>query len=58
MIYLLAVLIPGLAIMLCGRTWVGILCLALQFTILGWLPATLWALAIAMEAGIAKRVRA
>jgi len=27
-----------------GRTWEGFLCLILQLTVLGWIPATIWAL--------------
>jgi len=43
MIYLIAVLLPFLALMLYGKIGQGILCLILQLTLIGWIPAVLWA---------------
>jgi len=40
---LIAVLLPWLSFFLRGKILSGILCLFLQITILGWLPAALWA---------------
>lgn len=40
---LLAILLPWLSFFLRGRVLSGILCLILQLTVLGWLPAALWA---------------
>lgn len=40
---LLAIFLPFLAFFFIGRPFAGIVCLLLQLTILGWLPAALWA---------------
>jgi uncharacterized membrane protein YqaE (UPF0057 family) len=39
----LAILLPWLALMLRGRIFQGIICLILQITLIGWLPAAIWA---------------
>lgn len=39
---LLAILIPGLSMILNGHILKGILCFILQFTLIGWLPAAIW----------------
>lgn len=46
MIYLLAILLPWLALLLRGHVFQGILCLILQITVLGWIPATVWAILV------------
>lgn len=38
-----AILLPWLALMLRGRPIQGLLCLVLQLTLIGWLPAAVWA---------------
>ena len=40
---ILAFLLPWLTFFTIGRPIAGILCLLLQLTILGWIPATVWA---------------
>ena len=40
---LLAILIPFVSFFTIGRPIAGIICLVLQLTLIGWLPATLWA---------------
>lgn len=40
---LLAVLLPWLAFFTIGRPVAGVICLVLQITLLGWLPAAIWA---------------
>lgn len=40
---LIAILIPWLSFFLRGKILTGILCLILQITIIGWLPAAIWA---------------
>ena len=40
---LLAILLPFLAFFTIGRPIAGVICLFLQITILGWLPAAIWA---------------
>ncbi|QDH14327.1 YqaE/Pmp3 family membrane protein [Formicincola oecophyllae] len=41
---LIAVFIPWLTFFTIGRPIAGIICLILQCTVIGWLPATIWAL--------------
>ena len=40
---LIAILLPWLSFFLRGKIFTGILCLILQITILGWIPAAAWA---------------
>ncbi|HET8573743.1 MAG TPA: YqaE/Pmp3 family membrane protein [Edaphocola sp.] len=40
---LLAILLPFLSFMVRGKILTGILCLVLQITLIGWLPAAIWA---------------
>jgi len=39
---ILAILIPWLNFFTIGRPIAGIICLILQLTLVGWLPAALW----------------
>jgi uncharacterized membrane protein YqaE (UPF0057 family) len=39
---LLAILLPWLQFFTIGRPFSGILCLILQLTIIGWIPAAIW----------------
>jgi uncharacterized membrane protein YqaE (UPF0057 family) len=40
---LIALIFPWLTFFTIGRPIAGIICLILQITLLGWLPATIWA---------------
>jgi uncharacterized membrane protein YqaE (UPF0057 family) len=40
---LIAIFLPFLAFFLIGRPIAGIVCLILQVTLIGWLPAAIWA---------------
>ena len=40
---LIAILLPFLSFILRGKILTGILCFILQITILGWIPAAIWA---------------
>ncbi|MDO4706617.1 YqaE/Pmp3 family membrane protein [Allofranklinella schreckenbergeri] len=40
---LLAIFLPFLVFFTIGRPLAGIVCLVLQITLIGWLPAALWA---------------
>ena len=40
---LIAFMLPWLTFFTIGRPIAGVLCLILQLTILGWIPATIWA---------------
>nr|WP_294503081.1 YqaE/Pmp3 family membrane protein [uncultured Rhodopila sp.] len=39
----LAILLPWLSLMIGGHFFRAILCLALQITVVGWIPAAVWA---------------
>ena len=41
--YVLAFFLPWLSLMLQGKIGAGIVCLFLQITLIGWAPATIWA---------------
>ncbi|HEY8511841.1 MAG TPA: YqaE/Pmp3 family membrane protein [Cyclobacteriaceae bacterium] len=43
--YLIAFFFPWLSLILQGKILAGIVCLILQITIIGWLPAAIWAIA-------------
>jgi len=40
---LLAILLPFLSFIIRGKIFTGIICLILQITLIGWLPAAIWA---------------
>lgn len=40
---LIAVIFPWLSFLLRGKIFAGIVCLLLQITLIGWLPAAVWA---------------
>lgn len=41
--YLIAIVLPFLAFFTIGRPIQGIICLILQITLIGWIPAAIWA---------------
>ena len=41
--YVLALFLPWLTFFTMGMVGSGIICLILQLTVIGWLPATIWA---------------
>ncbi len=43
--YVIALFFPWLTFFTMGKVGQGFLCLLLQMTIIGWLPATIWAFA-------------
>jgi uncharacterized membrane protein YqaE (UPF0057 family) len=43
--YVIAFFFPWLSFLTIGKIGRGFLCLALQLTIIGWLPAVIWAVA-------------
>lgn len=57
MMILIAVLFPWLSFFLRGKILVGILCLILQCTLIGWLPAAIWAVAAYLDARNQKRLQ-
>ncbi|WP_081643185.1 YqaE/Pmp3 family membrane protein [Sphingobacterium paucimobilis] len=53
---LIAVLFPWLSFFLRGKIFSGILCLVLQITLIGWLPAAIWAVASRLDAKNKQRI--
>lgn len=51
---LLAILLPFLSFMVRGKILTGIICLILQITVIGWLPAAIWA-ALSLNSARAER---
>lgn len=41
--FLIALVLPWLTFFTIGKPIAGIICLVLQITVVGWLPATIWA---------------
>jgi uncharacterized membrane protein YqaE (UPF0057 family) len=41
--FLIALILPWLSFFTIGRPLAGIVCLVLQLTLFGWLPAAIWA---------------
>lgn len=52
---LIAILLPWLSFFFRGKVIAGILCLVLQLTLIGWLPAMIWALVSLSEARAERR---
>ncbi|MBK8554659.1 MAG: YqaE/Pmp3 family membrane protein [Lewinellaceae bacterium] len=52
---LLAILFPFLSFMIRGKILTGILCLLLQITVIGWIPAAIWAVVSLQDARANKR---
>ena len=46
---LIAILLPWLSFFLRGKILLGFICLILQITVLGWIPAAFWAVASRMD---------
>lgn len=46
MMYAVAVLLPALALLLRGKVFQAIFSLILQITLIGWLPAAIWAVMV------------
>ncbi|HEX8656041.1 MAG TPA: hypothetical protein VF690_00815 [Hymenobacter sp.] len=42
---LLAILLPGLSMMINGHILKGLICFVLQITLIGWIPAAIWGVA-------------
>ncbi len=53
---LIAVLFPWLSFLLRGKIFQALLCLILQVTLIGWLPAAIWAVASLLDDRNKKRM--
>ncbi|AWG23508.1 YqaE/Pmp3 family membrane protein [Flavobacterium faecale] len=54
---LLAILIPWLSFFINGKIIRGIVCLILQITIIGWIPAAIWALSSRNSSKMDKKLK-
>lgn len=54
---LLAILLPWLSFILRGKILSGIFCIILQCTLIGWLPAALWAITSRSNAKTDKKLK-
>jgi len=52
---LIAIILPWLSFFLRGKPFAGILCLILQITLNGWIPAAVWALFSLSDGSAEKR---
>ena len=55
MTYLVAILLPFVAFFMVGKPFQGVLALLLQLTVLGWIPAAIWAVMVVSSAQADKR---
>ena len=53
---IIAFVLPWLTFFTIGKPISGIVCLILQLTILGWLPATIWAVYALSQYSIDKKI--
>ncbi|QHS52995.1 YqaE/Pmp3 family membrane protein [Edaphobacter sp. 12200R-103] len=54
---LIAFLLPWLTFFTIGRPFAGVLCLILQVTLIGWIPATIWAVYALSQYKIDQKIR-
>ena len=55
--FLIALLLPWLTFFTIGRPIAGVICLVLQITLIGWLPATIWAVYSLSNYNTDKKIR-
>lgn len=55
MMIIIAILLPWLSFFLRGKIFKGFICLIIQITIIGWLPAAIWAVYDKSESNNKKR---
>ncbi|BCA95659.1 membrane protein [Legionella antarctica] len=54
---LLAIFLPFTVFFTIGRPFAGIICLILQITLIGWIPAALWAVYSLSQYNTDKKIR-
>lgn len=54
---LLAIFLPFTVFFTIGRPFAGIICLILQITLIGWIPAALWAVYALSQYNTDKKIR-
>lgn len=55
MAYLMAILLPPVAFFMAGKPGQGVLSIVLCLTVLGWLPAAIWAVLVVNSAAAERR---
>jgi uncharacterized membrane protein YqaE (UPF0057 family) len=55
---LIALLLPWLLFFTIGRPMAGIVCLVLQLTLIGWIPAAIWAVFALSQHRTDKKIKA
>jgi uncharacterized membrane protein YqaE (UPF0057 family) len=58
LIILLAIVLPWLALLLHGHFFRAVCCLCLQLSVIGWIPAAIWAVLIVKDDQAERRYRA
>lgn len=53
----LAIFLPWMTFFTIDRPWAGLLCLFLQITLLGWIPAAVWAVYALSEYNTGQKIR-
>lgn len=56
--FIIALLVPWLSFFTMGKWIKGIICLALQLSVVGWLPAAIWAVYELSQYNTDKKIRA
>lgn len=54
---LLAILFPSISFLIRGKILTAILCFVLQITIIGWIPAAIWAVASLIDSRNKSRIK-
>ena len=54
---IIAILLPFLVFFTIGRPIAGIICLILQVTLIGWLPAAIWAVYVLGQYNTDRKIR-
>lgn len=55
MLYLLAIILPPIALFGAGKPFQGLLSILLMLTIIGWIPAAIWAILVVNSSNADKR---
>jgi uncharacterized membrane protein YqaE (UPF0057 family) len=55
MLYLFAILLPPVAFLFAGKPFQAILSILLMCTVIGWIPAAIWAIAVVADVKAQKR---
>jgi uncharacterized membrane protein YqaE (UPF0057 family) len=54
---LISLFLPWLTFFTIGRPFAGVICLVLQITMIGWIPATIWAVYALSQYNTDKKIK-